>query len=313
MEHLNLLHHLSMVFNYTLFHATLRASTPILYATLACVLTQQADILNVGVEGIMLTSAFTAVVVSFFTGSWIWALLAAVAVGILISAFMALAHLRYGADVFVIGMGINMLALGVTRFLMQRLLGVSGMFYDKAIVPLPRLNFAVFSGPIANSLFNDYSLFEPLGIVLVFVIWYVLYRTVWGLRLRSVGQNPLAAETAGINVTFRKFEVMIWSGVLGGLAGAHLSLGYSRMFVENMTNGRGFMGVAAMFFGGANPVWGWVGCLIFGFADSLASRLQSFGMPPQFILAIPFVVTVAVLAFAMARRKRKEFKRKSSL
>jgi simple sugar transport system permease protein len=111
----------------------------------------------------------------------------------------------------------------------------------------------------------------------------------------------------------RKFEVMIWSGILGGMAGAYLSLGYSRMFVENMTNGRGFMGVAAMFFGGANPVFGWIGCLIFGFADSLASRLQSFGMPPQFILAMPFVVTVGVLAIAMMRANRRELRRKSAI
>ena len=97
------------------------------------------------------------------------------------------------------------------------------------------------------------------------------------------------------------------------MAGAHLSLGYSKMFVENMTNGRGFMGVAAMFFGGANPVWGWVGCLIFGFADSLASRLQPLGMPPQFVLAIPFVVTVFVLAMAMMRASRKEALRKSAI
>jgi simple sugar transport system permease protein len=303
-----------LVFNHTLFHATIRASTPILYATLSCVLTQQADILNVGVEGAMLSSAFAAVYVSYSTGSWFAALLAAILTGAAISAFMAIAHLRYGADIFVVGMGVNMLALGVTRFLMQRLLGLSGMFYDQAIVPLPRIKFDADLGPVLNSLLNDYSIFEPLGIALVFVIAYALYRTVWGLRLRGVGLNPMAAETAGINVRARKFEVMIWSGILGGMAGAYLSLGYSRMFVENMTNGRGFMGVAAMYFGGANPVLGWVGCLIFGFADSVASRLQSsFGMPPQFILAIPFIVTVGVLAAAMMRSNRRELRRKSAI
>ena len=302
-----------LIFNGTLFRATIRSSTPILLATLSCVLTQQADILNVGVEGTMLAGAFTAVYVSYATGSWVAALAAAIAVGIVISCFMATAHIRYGADIFVVGMGVNMLALGVTRFLMQRLLGISGMFYDQAIVPLPRLKFSADLGQLFDSFFNDYSLFEPLGIVFVFVTAYALYRTVWGLRLRSVGLNPMASETAGINVPRRKFEVMVWSGVLGGIAGAHLSLGYSKMFVENMTNGRGFMGVAAMFFGGANPIWGWVGCLIFGFADSLASRLQPLGMPPQFVLAIPFVVTVFVLAMAMMRASRREALRKSAI
>lgn len=304
---------ISSVLNYTLFHATIRASTPVLFATLACVLTQQADILNVGVEGIMLSSAFAAVYTSYVTGSWVYALIVAVIVGVLISIFMAFAHLRCGADIFVVGMGINMLALGVTRFLMQRLLGISGMFYDQSIVPLPRIVFENDWGPVMNSLFNDYSIFEVIGIAFVFIIAYALYRTVWGLRLRSTGQNPMAARTAGINVVARKFEVMIYSGVLAGLAGAHLSLGYSKMFVENMTNGRGFMGVAAMFFGGANPIWGWIGCLIFGFADSLASRLQSFGLPSQFILIIPFVVTISVLTIAMMRRKREDTIRKSAI
>jgi simple sugar transport system permease protein len=302
-----------LIFNHTLFHATIRASTPILFATMSCVLTQQADILNVGVEGTMLSGAFAAVYVSYSTGSWLAALAAAIVVGIAVSAIMAVAHIRYGADIFVVGMGVNMLALGATRFLMQRLLGISGMFYDQEIVPLPRIKFDADLGPVLDSLLNDYSLFEILGVALVFVIAFVLYRTVWGLRLRSVGLNPMASETAGINVPMRKFEVMIWSGILGGMAGAHLSLGYSKMFVENMTNGRGFMGVAAMYFGGANPILGWVGCLIFGFADSLASRLQSFGMPPQFVLAIPFVVTVGVLAMAMMRANRREIRRKSAI
>jgi len=302
-----------LIFNDTLFRATIRGSTPILLATLSCVLTKQADILNIGVEGTMLAGAFTAVYVGYSTGSWLAGLLSAIVVGMIISAFMAAAHIRYGADIFVVGMGVNMLALGVTRFLMQKFLGISGVFFDQAIPALPRLKFSANLGPLFDSLFNDYSLFEPLAIVFVFVTSYVLYRTVWGLRLRSVGLNPMAAETAGINVPMRKFEVMIWSGILGGMAGAHLSLGYSRMFVENMTNGRGFMGVAAMFFGGGNPIWGWVGCLIFGFADSLASRLQPLGMPPQFVLAIPFVVVIFVLAMAMMRASRREAIRKSAV
>lgn len=304
---------LSLVFNATLFHSTIRAATPILYATLACVLTQQADILNIGVEGIMIFSAFAAVTTSYFAGSWVLALVAAIIVGVVVAAFMAFAHLGAKADIFVVGMGVNMLAIALTRFLLQRIFGVSGSFHHNDIVAMPRLSFDFGGSELLNELFNDYSLFEPVGIVLVFVLAFILYKTVWGLRLRSTGLNPQAAETAGINVTMRKFEVMLYSGVLGGIAGAHLSLGYSRMFVENMTNGRGFMGVAAMFFGGANPVWGWVGCLIFGFADSVGSRLQSLGLPSQFILMIPYLATVLVLTLAMMRKKRAETARKSAL
>jgi len=305
---------ISMILNINLIHSTIRSSTPVLFAALASVLSQQADILNVGIEGIMLTSSFIAVIVSYFTGSWILALIAAIFTGLIFAVIIAVSHLNFKADVFAIGMAINMIALALTRFLLQKILKTSGSFYDKAIVPLPRFNIAFFANnAMLKSLFSGYSLFEILGIPLVFYISYMIYKTVWGLRLRCVGQNPMAAATAGINVYKKKFEMILWSGVLAGIAGAHLSLGYSQMFTENMTNGRGFMGVAAMFFGGANPLWTWIGCLIFGFTDAIASNLQSFGLPPQFMLMIPYLMTVVVLAVAMARYVNIERYAKSAL
>ena len=162
-------------------------------------------------------------------------------------------------------------------------------------------------------MFNNYSLFEILGIVLVFVLWFLLYKTVWGLRLRSVGLHPMAAKTAGINVYSQKFKVMLYSGLLGGMAGAYLSLGYSKLFAENMVNGRGFMGVAAMFFGGGDPIMAWVGCLLFGFTDSVGSRLQAYGIPSQFILMTPYVITILALSISMAFKVKKEKKMQSSL
>lgn len=310
----NILINLPLIFNVTLIHSTIRSSTPVLFAAMSCVITQQADILNVGVEGTMLTSAFVAVLTSYFTGSWGIALLAAVSVGLLFSVVIGIAHLNFKADVFAVGMAINILAIALTRFSLQRTLKVSGSFYSKAIVPLPRLEFGFLqNNDTLKSLFSGYSMFELLGIPFVFLLSFMLYRTVWGLRLRSVGLNPMASATAGINVYRRKFEVILWSGVIGGIAGAHLSLGYSQLFSENMTNGRGFMGVAAMFFGGATPILAWVGCLIFGFTDSVASNLQSFGLPSQFILMIPYVMTVVVLAVAMARYASTLRRRKSAI
>ena len=148
---------------------------------------------------------------------------------------------------------------------------------------------------------------------MVLVLTFLLYRTVWGLRLRSVGHSPMAAETAGINVKKMKYQIMIISGILGGMAGAHLSIGYSKMFIENMTNGRGFMGVAAMFFGGANPVFAWIGSLLFGFIDSIGGRLQAYGWPSQFVLMQPYIITVLVLAISLWRKAKREEKAKSSL
>lgn len=304
---------LQNIFNYSLIHATIRASTPILYATLAAVITQQADILNVGIEGIMLTSAFTAVSVSYFTGSWLLAVLAAMLVGLAVAGIIGIAHLKYKGDVFAVGMTVNILALALTRFFLNYIFQTNGNFYSEKIVPIPK-NISIFvNNEILDSIFNNYFLFEIIEIALVFSLWYLLFRTIWGLRLRSVGAFPLAAETAGINAFRKKMEVILYSGLIGGLGGAHLSLGYSTMFVENMTNGRGFMGVAAMYFGQANPVIAWLGTLLFGLADSVGSRLQAYGIAPQFILMIPYITTVLVLAISLSRKIKKEMMLKSSL
>ena len=141
----------------------------------------------------------------------------------------------------------------------------------------------------------------------------LFYKTVWGLRLRAVGQFEEAAKTAGIKVNAVKYQAIFIAGLIGGLAGAHLSLGYSTQFTENMTSNRGFMGVAAMYFGGANPVFTALGCLLFGFADSVGSRLQAYGIPSQFVLMMPYIVTVVVLSISMIVKLSMSKKRQSSL
>ena len=154
---------------------------------------------------------------------------------------------------------------------------------------------------------------EWFAIVLIILLQFFFYKTVWGLRLRAVGQFPEAAKTAGIKVNAIKYQAMLLSGLIGGLAGAHLSLGYSTQFIENMTNNRGFMGVAAMYFGGANPVLTTLGCLLFGFSDSVGARLQAYGIPSQFVLMMPYIVTIAVLAISMIAKISTNKKRESSL
>lgn len=304
----------SSIFDISLISSTIRASTPILYAALAAIITQQADILNIGTEGIMLVSAFVAIAVSFATGSWLIAVLVAIIAGVLMSLIVAIAHLKFNGEIMVVGTALNMLALALTKFLLREIFGVAGSFYSKKIVPIPRIHISAFDNiPILNSLFNNYSLFELLAPVFIIGIWFLLYRTTWGLRTRSVGLNPKAAETAGIDVYKTKFKVVLISGVLGGIAGAHLSLGYSTMFVENMTNGRGFMGVAAMYFGGLNPIFSSIGALIFGFADSVGARLQTYGFPSEIILAAPYVTTVVVLSISMIKKHISLKKSKSSL
>ena len=308
---------LGKVFNLSLLYAAFRSATPIIYAALCASVTQQANILNIGTEGIMLTGAFTAVTVSYFTGSWVLGILCAMLVGVLIAMIMAVGSIRFGADICGIGMGINMLAHAITKFLLKAIFDVNGAFagtLERPIVPIPKVHFPFMDNiPFLNSLFNNWSLTEWFVIILIIVLHFFIFKTVWGLRLRAVGQFPEAAKTAGINVGAVRYRAMAISGLIGGMAGAHLALGYSSQFVENMSSSRGFMGVAAMYFGGANPLLAAIGCLLFGFADSIGARLQVYGLPSQFVLMMPYIVTIVVLAISMAAQLRTERRRQSSL
>lgn len=305
---------LGKIFNLSLIYATFRASTPIIYAALCAAITQQANILNIGTEGIMLVGAFTAVAVSYFTGSWMLGILAAMLGGAFIAMIMAVSHIKYNSEICAIGMGVNLLAIALTKFMLQVFFHTSGSFSNPSIVPIPKLHMAFLENvPVLNSLFNDWRFTEWFVIIFIILLQFIFYKTVWGLRLRAVGQFPMAAETAGIQANAVKYQAMLISGLIGGLAGAHLSLGYSTQFVENMTNSRGFMGVAAMYFGGANPVLTAMGCLLFGFSDSVGARLQAYGIPAQFILMMPYIVTIAVLALSMAVKIQAIKKKQSAL
>jgi simple sugar transport system permease protein len=305
---------MSSIFNSSLIYATFRSATPIIYAALCASITQKADILNIGTEGIMLTGAFAAVAVSYTTGSWFLAILVAMFAGLLMAGIMAVSNLKYGADICAIGMGVNMFALAITKFLMTSVFGMRGTFSNPGIIPIPRVHIAFLEAfPRLNSIFNNWALTEWFVIVFVFALWFILYKTKWGLHLRAVGQHPLAAQTAGINVLSMKYQSILISGLIGGLAGAHLSLGYSKLFTENMTNNRGFMGVAAMFFGNAHPVFTSIGCLVFGFTDSIGSRLQSFGIASQLVLMMPYIVTIVVLSISMISKFYSNKRRQSSL
>ena len=227
---------------------------------------------------------------------------------------MAVANIKYSANICAIGMAINMFALAITKFGIKRFLGTSGTYSGSDIIGIPRIHIAAFDNNIfLNEVLNNWCVTEVFGIIMVVVMWFLLFRTAWGLRVRCVGRFPMAAETAGINVRRLKYQVMIISGVMGGLAGAHLSLGYSKMFAENITNGRGFMGIAAMNFGAQNPILVWVGTLIFGCIDSIGARLQSYGIPSQFILMLPYIFTITVLVLAMWKKSASEARKKSAL
>lgn len=305
---------LSRIFTPSLIYATIRSATPILYAALCASITQQANILNIGTEGIMLMGAFFGVAISYLTGSWLLAVLVAMLSGAAMAMIIAVGHIRYQADNCAIGMGVNLFAVAMTKFLLNSVLGKNGTFTDPNLAGIPKLHMGFLEGnSFLNTVLNDWSITEWFVILLILLVSFLFYKTAWGLRLRAVGRMQQAAQTAGINVNSMKYQAILIAGLIGGLAGAHLSLGYSKMFTESMTNGRGFMGVAAMYFGAANPLLTAVGCLVFGLADSVGARLQPFGVPSQIILLMPYVVTVTVLAISLIIDKKRQNARKSSL
>lgn len=205
------------IFDISLIYATFRSATPIIYAALCAAITQQADILNIGTEGIMLTGAFTAVTVSYLTGSWVLGILISMVAGLLIAMIMAVGHIKYKAEICAIGMGINLFAIAFTKFMLNSVLGVSGSFTSPQIKGIPKVHMPFLDGvPVLDSLFNNWSVTEWFVIVLVFLMMFLFYKTVWGLRLRAVGQFPMAAETAGINVNAMKYQAIAISGLIGG-------------------------------------------------------------------------------------------------
>lgn len=304
---------LSTIFTYQLFHAAIRCTVPIVYAALACSICKQANVFNMSVEGIMLFACFFAVAISYTTGSWVLAVVLCVLFGMAVSGFIAFAHLKLKSNIVVLAIAFNMLAVSGTRFLMPLVFGVKGSFYSKQVVGIPRLSIAALNAnPVIKSLLNDYSMFEILCPLFIVGMWFLMYKTVWGLRLRTVGLNEMCAKTAGITPNKFKIQTLLIAGALGGLAGAHMSLGYVTMFTENMVSGRGYMGMAAMQFGAANPLIATIACIIFGLCDALGARVQQVGIPSQFVLMLPYIVTVLVLTIAMASYASKERKRRSA-
>jgi simple sugar transport system permease protein len=279
-----------------LFAAAIRLATPIVYAGLGGMFSERVGITNIGLEGTMLTSAFAGVVASHYTGNaWI-GVLVSVMTGGLVSLIFAVLTIRYAGDQIVSGTGINIMALGFTSYMTQIIWGNRGA--SDGVHGISDISIPIVKDiPVIGPIFGNHSPLVYLMPIVVYVSYYVLFKTPFGLRIRAVGEHPVAAETAGVDVIKIKYTGVIISGMLAGLGGAFLSLSHLNLFTRGMTGGRGFIAMAAMIFGKWMP-FGILGSgLLFGFADALQIRLQSLGiLPPQIILMIPYLLTIAILA-----------------
>lgn len=289
------------VFSLTLLAPTLRLATPILLAALGGLFTERAGVLNIALEGMMLAAAFTGAAVAHATHNAWLGLVGGIAGSLLLAAVFGLFSIRLKADLVVAGIAINLFAAGATLVLMDRFFHTKGNFDTTTQLPTVRLNF-LRDVPVLGDLFRQQNILVYAGLVLIVVAHVVLYRTPFGLRVRSVGENPEAAETAGIGVARMQFLTILISGALCGLAGVNLSLGYLSEFTSNMTSGRGFIALAAQTFGNANPIPTAMASIFFGFADALSTRLQTRGYPSEFVQMIPYLATVLALVLVSRRR-----------
>jgi ABC-type uncharacterized transport system permease subunit len=293
------------IFTLQLLFSTIRVSTPLVLAALGGLYSERSGVINIALEGLLLAGAFTAASVTFYAHNpWV-GLGAAIMAGALVAYIIALACIKFKADQVVTGTGINILFIGLPAVLSGALFLSSG-----STPQIPRENllpalyrFLPFMPPWR--IFTDVSVISLLALVVVLVTRYVLYRTPFGLRLRAVGENPEAADAAGVGVNRMRYIGVILSGALAGIGGAYLSIGQSSLFTRNMAAGRGFIALAALIFGKWRPVQTMLACLLFGLADALTIQMQGVvklpwnpteDVPVQFIQMIPYVVTIVVLA-----------------
>ena len=299
-----------------LLSAMIRMATPITLAALGGLMTSQAGILNIALEGTMLLAAFSAVVGSFwFQSAWMGVLFAIVA-GFSLSLLFSLCVIQLKADEFVIGIALNILvggltgAGGLTGYLSQVIFHTKGSITSDRIHGLPTLALPGLDRvPVLGEIVNRHSLFIYLSWLLVAGGTYFLYYTKWGMWMRAAGEHPEALETAGVSVNKIRYLSSPLCGICCALAGAHLSLGYLTMYAPNMSAGRGWIAIAASILGNQHPVGVFGASLIFGLADGLGMRLQGGGVPSQFALMIPYLATIGVL-FIVARRQRRIFRKR---
>jgi simple sugar transport system permease protein len=280
---------------------TLITATPLTLAALGGIMCERSGVINIALEGIMLTGAFVGYAVALATHNVWLGVLAAVVAGMLIATLHAALAVSLLVDQIVSGMVINILAVGITGVFYRNYIESSGLAGPDT---LPHWNIPGLSAlPVLGRIFFQNQFVTYAMLALIVAVHLVIFKTVWGLRTRACGENPAAAETAGINVYFVRYINVIASGALAGLGGAYFSLQQIGNFLPNMTGGRGFIALAAMIFGKWTPVGAFGASQLFAFSDALGSRLQiaNVHVPIQFLGMLPYLVTIIVLAGAMGR------------
>lgn len=289
----------------SVLHGTLRMATPIALAAMGGLFTHRAGVLNIALDGMMLIAAFVGVLLSYATGSIVLAIAGAVAATLCFAVLFNLFGIRLQGNFIITGLAVNLLAGSIAAFVLQMIFGRRGAFADPSIVGLPTLHFHLLENiPIIGSVLNDQTPMVYVSLIILGIVSFVLYQTRFGIYIRAVGENEEAVKAIGINSRRIKYAAVYISAVLSALAGINLALGNLSMFVEGMSNGRGFIALAAIFCGRGTPIGAYLFSFLFGFSEAVQMRLQIFQIPGVFIQMIPFLFIILVLMlFGILNRK----------
>lgn len=282
--------------NPEFWYSVIRVSTPLFFGVMASLLSSITGTINIGIEGMMLMSAFWGTIIASFTqNSWI-GLLAGVASSTLLAILLAYFHLKLKTDLVIGGVAINLLSSGLTVFLLYAITGDKGSSASLRSFTIPKIDIPFLKDiPFIGKILSGHNALTYIAILSIFVVNYLVKKTPLGIRMRSVGENPDAAVSVGISVNKMKSLSLVLSGIFAGFGGAFLSMGYVSWFARDMTSGRGFISIAAQALGGNSALFGAFGALIFGVAEALGITLQSLRIPSEITNMLPFILTIVVL------------------
>lgn len=283
--------------------------TPVLFAALACMVFTKGGIDSIGTEGIMLMCSLAGVLGSYYTKNPFIGMLTAMIVGSLLACLFGYVTLSLKSEPVLAGIALNTLASGLTIFIIYFVTGEKGSTQSLMSANMPNIYIPILKDiPILGEILSGHNFLTYLGLLLTLVLFYFIYKTPTGLRIRSVGENPEAAKSVGINVFKYKYIALVIAGSLAGLGGAFMSMGYVSFFSKEMVAGRGFIGMAAESMGRGTPIGVLLSSLLFGVADSLAIRLQLLNVPVQLIQTLPYVITIVAIAIYSYSRAEKKIK-----
>ncbi len=293
---------LPLLITANLWQTALAAAVLLLLPALGGVISERSGVVNIAMEGMMLTGAFFAVWADLIVHNPLLATLIAMLAGGLMALIHAVVSIRFRADQIVSGIAINIFAAGLTVFLVNRIYGIQDVGHVVQSELLPNWNVPVLSAiPFIGQVVFQQNVVVYIALILLVVTEVVLFRTRLGLRIRAVGEHPQAADTAGLNVYVIRYGSVITSGLLSGLAGAFLAIGVSNTFVPNMTDGRGYIALAAMIFGKWTPRGAFLGCMIFGLGEAIYDYNGSIHISQYLLSMLPYVITLIVLAGVVGR------------